>query len=215
MTFGKRRFNVHVGVLTIVLMGPAVSAFPATSCLPENPSVPEADTAWTIDRLLERLPQGLHHVERFRETYTSHLLTHPTVKKGTLRFIPPSTLVKHVTSPFEEIFTAEGETLRYENPEQDISTTFAMQDVPTLSVFIQGLRSLFTGNVSQLRQHFHLTLTGTSQTWTLNLRPVNMPDSHTIDCIQFMGTNSRLRVIEVREVNGDHSELLLLSSEGQ
>lgn len=194
-------------------MGFPVSATPKSICLPNHPAVQESDKAWTIDLLMKQLPQGLHHEERFRETYTSTMLTQAIVKEGTLRFTPPSKLEKHVMSPFEEIFIAEGEILRYENPEQGISTTFAMQDIPSLSVFILGLRSLFTGNVNHLRQHFHLTLTGTDRSWNLKLRPVTSSESSTMECIQFLGIHNRIRTIEVQEINGDHSSLLLLPSE--
>ncbi len=215
MIFGKKILSLPISLFTIVLMGFPVSATPKRICIPNQPSVQESDKTWTIDRLMEELPQGLHHLERFRETYTSSMLTQPIVKEGTLQFTPPFKLEKHVLSPFEEIFIAEGDTLRYENPEQGISTTFAMREIPTLSVFILGLRSLFTGNVSHLRQHFHLTLTGTDRLWSLHLRPVTSSEPSTMECIQLLGINNRIRAIEVQEINGDHSSLRFLPSGGQ
>ncbi len=199
----------------MVLLGSHASATPESICLPNHSSVQDSNKSWTIDRLMKQLPQGLHYEERFRETYTSTMLTQASVKEGTLQFTPPSKLEKHVISPFEEIFIAEGETLRYVNPEQNISTTFAMQDIPSLSAFILGLRTLFTGNVSHLRQHFHLTLIGTDSSWNLNLRPVTTSEPNTLECIELLGTNNRIRAIKVQEINGDHSELLLSPSEGE
>ena len=162
-----------------------------------------------VDRVIENLGQSTIHEQTFHETYYSHMLTTPSHKEGTLVFHPPARLEKHVRVPVEESFIVNENSLLYENPSREISQTFSLQEYPSLATLIEGLRSLFNGDQETLRLFFHVSMTGTPETWELTLSPITQSDEDGVDCIRLTGEKAHIRTISIHETNGDRSELQL------
>ncbi len=162
-----------------------------------------------VNRVIENLGQSTNREQTFHETYYSHMLTTPSHKEGTLVFHPPAHLEKHVRVPIEESFIINGNSLLYENPSREISQTFSLQEYPSLATLIEGLRALFNGDPETLRLFFHVSMTGTPETWELNLSPINQSDEDGVDCIRLTGEQAHIRTISIHETNGDRSELQL------
>ena len=209
MMCGRKTLNSSctVGILLwfSLLTTPVESLACVTNSFPEV----SQDRAWTLPRLLEILPEGMRQEEAFEEMFTSPLLTNPVHKVGTLRFSPPFSLEKHVTFPFEERFRADEDRLYYENPDQGISSSFSLNDFPSLSAFIQGLRALLNGDLELIQRHFQTKMGGDAQAWTLTLRPMNTDRAQGVECIQFQGKSRRIHVIHVLDRNGDSSRMVI------
>ncbi len=172
-------------------------------------SIPFQKESLGLSSVIENLGQSTIHERTFHETYYSGMLTTPSHKEGRLVFHPPSRLEKHVLLPIKESFIAEGDNLLYDNPSREISRTFSLQDYPALSAFIEGLRSLFNGDEQTLRRFFHVSMTGTSDRWELNLSPKIHHEEDGVSCIRLTGDDVHLRTISIHETNGDRSELQL------
>ncbi len=162
-----------------------------------------------VDRVIENLGQSTIREQTFHETYYSQMLTTPSHKEGTLVFYPPARLEKHVRVPVEESFIINENSLLYENPSREISQTFSLQEYPSLATLIEGLRSLFNGDQETLRLFFHVSMTGTPETWELTLSPITQSDEDGVECILLTGDQARIRTISIHETNGDRSELQL------
>ena len=162
-----------------------------------------------VDRVIENFGQSTIREQIFHETYYSHMLTTPSHKEGMLVFRPPARLEKHVRVPVEESFIVNENSLLYENPSREISQTFSLQEYPSLATLIEGLRSLFNGDQKTLRLFFHVSMTGTPETWELTLSPITQSDEDGVDCIRLTGEKAHIRTISIHETNGDRSELQL------
>lgn len=212
MTFGKRISRpilwslVWCGLFTHGALSSSHACGPGPSIAKP---LPLEEEAVGVSRVIENLGQSTIHERAFHETYYSGMLTTPSHKEGTLIFRPPARLEKHVKVPVEESFLADGDSLLYENPSREISHTFSLQDYPALAALIEGLRSLFNGDEETLRHVFHVSMTGTPNTWHLSLSPKTQNEEDGVDCIRLTGDSSHLRTISIYETNGDHSELQL------
>lgn len=171
--------------------------------------IPLQEESLGLSRVIENLGKSTIRERTFHETYYSGMLMTPSHKEGRLVFHPPSRLEKHVEVPALESFIAVDDNLRYENPSREISRTFSLQDYPALAALIEGLRSLFNGDEQTLRHFFHVSMTGTSDRWHLNLSPKTHNEEDGVNCIRLAGDHTHLRTITIHETNGDRSELQL------
>lgn len=165
--------------------------------------------ALTLEQLTQSLALNpIHHVQ-FDEIYVSHFLTAPITKSGTLSYTAPSKFEKHIVSPTEESFVIDEDLVQYHNVTQGVNQTLSLQDVPSLQVFITGLRSLFSGNLNTLHRYYQLELKGTSPRWVLTMIPLDEDIQESVQFIRLKGKNFQIKEIEIQESNGDHSTLFL------
>jgi hypothetical protein len=212
MTFGKRIYKPILWSLVwggLFIHGPLALSHGCEKSLNTTQPLSTNTENPNLDRVIKNLGQSTMREQIFHETYYSHMLTTPSHKEGTLVFIPPSRLEKHVRVPTEESFIADGDSLLYENPSREISQTFSLQEYPSLATLIEGLRSLFNGDQKTLRLFFHVSMAGTPETWELFLSPITQSDEDGVDCIRLTGEQADLRTIAIEETNGDRSELQL------
>jgi len=208
MTFGKR---ISRPVIWSIVWGGllVLEPLPYTQACIATQTRPLQEAQIGLDQLVKSLAQSILRERTFHETYYSHMLTTPSHKEGTLVFQPPDRLEKHVRIPTEESFVIHGDNLLYENPSREISHTFSLQEFPALSTLINGLRALFNGDPEQLQQVFSISISGTPESWTLDLAPRTINDEDGVDCIRLSGEQTDLRILEIRETNGDRSILAL------
>ncbi len=190
-----------------------LESFPQTQACTANvriaQTLPGHEAEIGLDQLIKRLAQANLDKRTFKETYYSHMLTTPSKKEGILIFQPPDRLEKHIRIPMEESFIANGNTLLYENPSREISHTLSLQEYPALSTLINGLRALFNGDPEQLQQVFSTSISGSPESWVLDLSPKISNDEEGVDCIRLTGEWNDLRTLEIHETNGDRSILSL------
>lgn len=215
MIFGKRISRAILWILVWCGLFLHGTLAPSHACAPGLDSAKPLsleEEAESVSRVIRNLGQSTIHERTFHETYYSGMLITPSYKEGTLVFHPPARLGKHVHTPIEESFIADGDSLHYENPSRDISHTFTLQDYPALAALIDGLRSLFNGDEETLRQGFHVSMTGTPDTWQLTLSPKTHNEENEedgVDCLHLTGDSTHLHTIAIYEINGDHSTLQL------
>lgn len=145
----------------------------------------------------------------FEETHHSAVLKEPLKTKGTLTFIAPSTVEKHVLEPFEERYRADDDMLVVEKHEEGRSRTLLLEDYPALEAFVEGFRAVLAGDAESLRQRYDVRLEGDQDIWILILTPLDDSVRELVQVLRFEGKGDALTFVRIREPNGDHSTMVI------
>jgi len=187
------------------------------STLAQKPDVHDSlvDThnTWTIHELVHALRITKPIQINFTEQYVSTLLTTPMTKTGVLRFTPPARLEKHIHTPQQESFIVNEDVFHYTNAANDTDDTLSLTDYPSLRVFIEGLRSILSGDVETLQQFYRIALQGTKDEWTLTIIPRDKEMHDVITSMGFQGRKQKLATMVIHESNGNHSTLQLTKTQ--
>ena len=205
----RNRFFSSLVVIVMIWLEPFLFLVILAGDLKAEAKGPAGSTMFTLEQLTQSLSlQPLHHVQ-FEESYYSHLLTAPIQKSGRLSYEAPSRFEKHIATPMEESFIVDGDTVHYENKPQGVTQTLSLQDYPPLQVFIEGLRSIISGDLRTLQRFYRTELKGTKKQWVLRIVPIEQEIQESVESIQFRGKGGQIQEIEIRETNGDYSSLHL------
>lgn len=211
MTFGKSSgswsLRLPAAFLIWVFLSGSATMFAAQTSPPSEHG--EGSTGWTVEQLLESLAKNRQAEVRFEETAFSDLLTQPLKTQGILRFTPPAGLEKHITSPHDERYLVEGDTLLFESKTKGTNRTLSLHDYPALRGFIEAFRSTFANDVITLRRWYRVTLQGEPQRWVLVLRPLDNDVRALVESIRFSGERERVSRIEIRAPDGDRSVMVI------
>jgi hypothetical protein len=163
----------------------------------------------TVESLGKLLVKERHVDARFRETRYSALLTEPLKISGTLGFTPPARIEKHVTAPGDELFIADAGKIFIVNKTQDYTKTLAIDDYPALGAFVEAFRAMLGGQIENLQRYFDLVLSGRTEAWRLRARPRDPAMTQWVQWLEFSGHAGTITRIDIREANGDRSEMLI------
>lgn len=156
-----------------------------------------------VPGLMELMAKVPAREDRFTETKTVAMLTKPLVLKGTLAYVRPDRVEKHVTSPYTEHLVVQGDQLTLSTREG--TKRIAVDSHPLIRSFIEAIRASLAGEVSVLRRLYHIKLQGTQQNWMLTLRPLNAQAAEYLTSITLTGHGDRLTEVDIRETGGDRS----------
>jgi len=158
---------------------------------------------------MESLARNRPAEVRFEETAFSTLLTQPLKTQGILRFSPPAGLEKHITSPYDERYLVEGDSVLVENKTKGTKRTLSLHDYPSLRAFIEAFRSTLANDVITLRRFYSVTLQGEPPRWVLILRPLDKAMQELAESIRFSGEREQVRSIEILAPDGDRSVMVI------
>ncbi len=176
------------------------------SLLSWQPAVAEQeDGAPPLDVLvlMELMAKVAGREDRFTETKTVGMLTQPLVLEGTLAYVRPDRIEKHITSPYVEHLIVQGDQLTLSSREGTKRIT--VDSHPLIRSFIEAIRASLAGEVAVLRRLYHITLQGTRQNWMLTLRPLDAQAAEYLTSITLTGHGDRLTEVDIRETGGDRS----------
>jgi hypothetical protein len=169
-----------------------------------------AGSVWTVEALMGELKAQREVSLPFEETTYSKLLTEPVKARGVLKFVPPETLEKLITSPSHERYVVEGDRVTFESQRKGVKRTISLEEHPALRSFVEAFRSSLNGDVARLRQVYEVALDGSRANWTLLLRPRESSGKAVLDYILLTGSEGRVRTIALRSPDGDRSVMTLL-----
>lgn len=193
MTFGPASlFRI---LLLTLLMGPAAAA-------------PE----WDLQTLMGRLGERDTYRATFHQTKHLDALEEPLILKGSLLYERPGHLKKVVTQPHEKIYDIRGETLTIASPEED-TRRLTITDHPLLQTFVATMRGILSGDLETLKRDYRLQLEGSSDQWSLRLRPKGSEIGKKIKRVVVHGREGSVLSVKTVETNGDYS-LLKISPNG-
>ena len=162
---------------------------------------------WDMDQLMRTLAQTRSGQARFVEKKTLAILEQPVESSGELLYTAPDRLEKRTIKPKPETMVVQGDSLEIDRGRQKIK--LQLQEYPELAAFIDSIRGTLAGDRKALERSYQLSLEGSAQSWTLRLVPVGSKMKQVVALIRITGTRDELRSIDVTQVDGDRSLMLI------
>lgn len=176
----------------------------ALGCLLLSASLAGA-ASFTTEQLMAGLAAERAPAIAFTESRQSSLLKEPLVTTGELRFKPPSTLERKVTTPFVERYVIEGDRVTIERPGTDAPRTLSLGSQPLLANLVETIRALLRGDLRTLARLYRVELAGSRDDWALTLLPSDPAMVEFVASVRVTGHAGMLDEMEVVEPNGDRT----------
>lgn len=160
---------------------------------------------WDIDQLMRGLAQTRSAQARFVEKKSIAMLELPIESSGELFYSAPDRLEKRTIKPKAENMLVEGDSLRIERGRQKYR--LQLQDYPELAAFIDSIRGTLAGDRKALERSYQLSLEGGATNWTLQLVPNDTRMQQVITHIRIAGVHNEVRSIEIKQADGDSSQM--------
>jgi hypothetical protein len=211
MTFGKNSDSWLLGRLALFHIWLCLLGAAPLSLAHASPqSEPEVGaTGWDVEQLLESLAKNRQAEARFEETAFSNLLTQPLKTQGTLHFIPPAGIEKHITAPYDERYVIEGDRVFFESKTKATKKTVSLHDYPALRAFIEAFRSTLANDLFTLRRFYRVELQGAPRNWILILHPLDTAVQELVEFIRLSGEQGQLHNIEILMPDGNRSVMVI------
>jgi outer membrane lipoprotein-sorting protein len=181
----------------------AVAAAPTA----QGAAAPQASTAAAtdLDRVMHALAQRKHgHVTFTEEKYIS-VLDKPVKSSGELLYEAPDRLEQRTTSPKPETLVLQNGVVTVDRGRRHY--VLDLRQYPQIVPFIESMRATLAGDRAALERIFRLSFSGSFDTWTLTLTPLDEKLAHTIRQIDIDGTQAAIHKVQIQEADGDRSVL--------
>jgi hypothetical protein len=169
----------------------------------------DAQTEFDLTRLMQELRQVKSARARFVESKQIAILMTPLESSGTLLYIAPRRLEKHVLFPRRESVILDGDTLVLESKDTGKRRTLLLQEHPVAWAFAEGLRSTLAGDLETLRRFYDVSLEGSRARWELRLKPTEPRLKALVSEIVARGSDAWIDAIEVQEAGGDRAVMTI------
>ena len=182
----------------------ALSSATAMSQAAPDKAGASVDPGWILAKLQRPLPASTP----FLELRGSRLLKSPLRISGHYLRPDADTLVRDVTSPYQETTTLSGGEAQVARVGQSMRR-FKLARAPELVALQASFGALLSGDRAQLERHYGLAASGTTAKWELLLTPKDAKMAAKIRGILLHGRASELRCIETMTAAGDSQRTLL------
>ena len=186
-----------------LVIAAAAGRFPAASAQTESKS------NWDLTQLMQDLRQVKTARGRFVERKYLAILNTPLESSGTLVYIAPGRLEKHMLLPRQESLILDGETLLIDNEETGQRRSFVLQEHPVLWAFVESIRSTLAGDLQTLNRFYDVSLEGDASRWRLRLKPTEPRMREVASELRVSGSGTWVGVIETLEAGGDRSVMTI------
>lgn len=186
-----------------LLIGAAAGRVPAAIAQAES------NAKWDLTQLMQDLGRVKAARGRFVERRYLAILNTPLESSGTLVYIAPGRLEKHMLLPRQESLILDGDTLLVDNRETGQRRSFALQEQPVLRAFVESIRSTLAGDLQTLNRFYEVGLEGDAGRWRLRLRPTEPRMREVVSEILVSGRGTWVGAIEIREAGGDRSVMTI------
>ena len=154
---------------------------------------------------MRELAAAPKHVIEFVETRHSSLLREPLVTTGELRFEPPATLERRVTTPYAERYRIAGDQVTIDRPGGGPPRTLSLGGQPLLANLADTIRAMLRGDLPVLERLYRIELAGSREDWALTLLPSDPATVEFVASVRVSGRGGTLAEMEVVEPNGDRT----------
>ncbi|MDY6945921.1 MAG: LolA-related protein [Pseudomonadota bacterium] len=191
-------------LLVLMLMLMLDAPRPAWSAGPNDSSADDQGTDALIARLAKPAPATIS----FTEVRFSKLLRAPLIVSGDLGYSGPDSLDRRVTAPYREHTAIRGESVKVER-EGEKPRSFALKHAPELRGLLAGFSAMLSGDAESLRQTFTVAMTGSDDSWQLELTPIDTKARRRLQQIEVAGQQGEPRCFSMTTADGASSVLLL------
>ncbi len=189
--------------ITALVIAAAAGRFPAAMAQTESKS------KWDLAQLMQDLRQVKTARGRFVERRYLAILNTPLESSGTLLYVAPGRLEKHMLLPRQESLTLDGDTLLVENKETGQRRRVALQEQPVVWAFVESIRSTLAGDLQTLNRFYEVSLEGDASQWRLRLKPTEPHMREVASEIRVSGNGNWVGVIEILDAGGDRSVMTI------
>lgn len=169
----------------------------------------ESKTKWDLAQLMQDLRQVKAARGRFVEHRYLAILNTPLESSGTLVYIAPGRLEKHMLAPRQESLILDGDTLLVENKETGQRRQLALQEQPVVGAFAESIRATLAGDLQTLQRFYEVSLEGDASRWRLRLKPTAPRMREVVSEIRLSGSRAWLGVVEILDAGGDRSVMTI------
>jgi hypothetical protein len=156
-----------------------------------------------LDQLMALLAQRRHGEANFQELKYLTLLDQPIASSGVLIYDAPDHLEERIVHPHPQSAVLDHGVLTLRIGRRERSVPLA--SYPQIAPLIESIRALLAGDRGTLERLFRLEFSGTPDRWELRLEPRAARLSATLREIDMSGQGAAVRLVQLRESNGDHS----------
>jgi len=161
---------------------------------------------WTVPTLLKTLSHTTNHKVRFIETNHIASLNRPVHMHGTMKYIPPDTLVMTQSGAHKGVYRIVGDRLFV----NDAARGVPVRHYPAVMAIVSGFEGLLSGNYALLAHDFSTRLEGRPEAWRLTLKPRLASLKKALIEVIIDGRGGTLIHIQTRAPNGDFSDMHIL-----
>jgi hypothetical protein len=160
-----------------------------------------------LDRIMSALAQRKHGHVTFVEKKFIALLDRPIESSGELLYDAPDRLEKKTLKPRPESLVLEGGVISAQRGRHHY--VLDVKQYPQVMPFIESIRATLAGDRAALERSFKVEIVGNFDEWTLVLRPLDSKLTRTVKEIHIEGEKDLIRLVEIREADGDRSLLTI------
>jgi hypothetical protein len=135
------------------------------------------------------------------------MLERPLESSGELFYTAPDRLEKRTVTPKPESMVLEQGELIIERGSR--KRRVSLEEYPELSAFIESIRATLAGDREALESNYALCLSGTSEHWILELRPLTERMQAFVSTIRIAGSGNVVSSIEINQADGDSSLMMI------
>ena len=162
-----------------------------------------AQAGFDLAQLMQTLAQAKAGEATFVETRSVAMLERTLESSGRLSFEAPDTFVRETLKPRRERFAVVGNTVTMSLGQR--SRSVPLDSVPEAAVIVEAIRGTLTGNRAALERHFDVTVSGTPQRWSLELKPREPRLRALVIAVRVSGQQAEVREMTVALADGDSS----------
>jgi Outer membrane lipoprotein carrier protein LolA-like len=160
-----------------------------------------------LDRIMSALAQRKHGHVTFVEKKFIHMLTRPIESSGELLYDAPDRLEKRTLKPRPESLVIDAGVISAQRGQHHY--VLDVKQYPQVMPFIESIRATLAGDRAALERNFKVDIAGDFDEWTLVLKPLDAKLTRTVKEIHIEGEKDLIRLMEIREADGDRSLLTI------
>ena len=169
-----------------------------------------AQTVLDTQSLMRILAQVKEAELTFIEHRTSAFLVDEIKLTGRMVYHAPDKIEKFIETPFLENIKIEGDKILIEKISKKGDSSFqsySLSSLDALNTTVEGIRATLSGDLTALIDNYEVELSGDMSDWSVLLTPKNPKVLEVIEKIAVSGSNSKIKVIETFDADGDESRL--------
>ncbi|MGI9318271.1 MAG: LolA-related protein [bacterium] len=169
-----------------------------------------AQTILDAKTLMQILAQVKEAQLTFVERRTSAFLVDEIKLTGRMVYEAPDKIEKFVETPFVENIKIQGDKILIEkisNRGDASYQSYSLSSLEVLNTTVEGIRATLSGNFAALVDSYEVELSGDMSDWSVLLTPKKPEVLEVIEKIAVSGSDSKIKVIETFDADGDESRL--------
>jgi len=197
----RRRAATLATVLLLAALLRASAGFAGEE--PEPAGSVETAPPLALEALMRGMASSRGVVASFRERKQLSLLDVPLESLGTLYFVPPDRLARHMTQPTRSQLVIDGDRVRLLDASGEDAMDLSRS--PVARVYLDNFTVLFGGDLAELERRYEVDFETAAERWTLRLVPRSDRVKRFVESVVLRGDPVAMREMVVIESDGDRT----------